>query len=223
MTITEQLLALQDLDYKAFQAKLMPTIAPETIIGVRTPLLRELAKRLKGTPEAEVFLKQLPHQYYEENNLHAFLIEGLKDFGTCIHVLDRFLPFVDNWATCDSMNPKVLKKQPEALEKQIRLWMDSKETYTVRFGIKMLMSHFLDEHFSPVYLEQVASVKSDEYYVKMMVAWYFATALSKQYDATLPFIEQHRLEPWTHRKAIQKAIESYRITDEQKQYLRNLK
>ena len=168
-------------------------------------------------------MKILPHKYYEENNLHGFLIETMKDYNQVIAALDAFLPYVDNWATCDLMSPKIFKKHLPELREQIQVWMASSHTYTIRFGIEMLMSFYLDEQFQPEYLDWVADVQSEEYYVNMMIAWYFATALAKQYDAALPYIQQHRLEPWTHNKAIQKAIESYRITDEQKDYLRSLK
>jgi 3-methyladenine DNA glycosylase AlkD len=230
-TISDRLFELQDLKYRDFQCKLMPTVNPETVIGVRTPELRKLAKEFAkepgNTPRAETpameFLKILPHNYYEENNLHGFLIEQIKDYDTCIAALDAFLPYVDNWATCDLMTPKVFKKHlPELLEK-IKEWLASGRTYTIRFAIEMLMSFYLDEQFKPEYLELVAGVRSQEYYVNMMIAWYFATALAKQYSASLPIIEQHRLDTWANNKAIQKAIESYRITDEQKAYLRTLK
>jgi 3-methyladenine DNA glycosylase AlkD len=223
-TIQSRLFHLQDLNYRSFQCKLMPTVAPESVIGVRTPELRKMAKELSGTDEANVFLKILPHKYYEENNLHAFLIALMKDYDQVIDSLDKFLPYVDNWATCDMTSPKAFKRHlpPELLGK-IREWLKSGHTYTIRFGIEMLMSLYLDEFFQPEYPEMVAAVKSEEYYVKMMIAWNFATALAKQYDAVLPFLEQCRLEKWTHNKAIQKAIESYRITEEQKAYLRSLK
>lgn len=222
--IQSRLFGLQDLNYRCFQCKLMPTVAPESVIGVRTPELRKIAKELSGTAEANEFLKILPHKYYEENNLHGFLIALMTDYNQIIESLDKFLPYVDNWATCDMMCPKVFKKHlpPELLEK-IREWLKSSHTYTIRFAIEMLMDFYLNDLFLPEYPEMVAAVKSEEYYVNMMIAWYFATALAKQYDAVLPFLEQHRLEPWTHNKAIQKAIESYRITDEQKAYLRTLK
>lgn len=221
--VQEQLFALQDLKYRDFQCKLMPTVPTETVIGIRTPELRKYAKTFSKTPEAAEFLKILPHQYYEENNLHGFLIESMRDYGQVIAALDAFLPYVDNWATCDLMRPKVFQKHlPELLE-EIRRWMASDRTYTIRFGMEMLMTFYLDEAFRPEYLDWVAEVRSQEYYVNMMIAWYFATALAKQYGAVLPYIENHRLEPWTHNKAIQKAIESYRITEEQKMYLRTLK
>ena len=222
-TITERLLALQDINYKQFHSRLMPTVNPERIIGVRTPELRKLTKQLAGTQEADAFLKQLPHHYYEENNLHGFLIETIKDFDSCIEALNIFLPYVDNWATCDMMAPKVLKKDLPGLYEWIQRWISSGETYTIRFGVNMLMKYYLDEAFLPEYPVLVASIQSEEYYVKMVVAWYFATALAKQYEAVLPYLEERRLEIWTHNKTIQKAVESYRITKEQKEYLRTLR
>lgn len=221
--IRARLFELQDLKYRDFQCKLMPTVSPETVIGVRTPDMRKLAKELSKTPEAMEFFKTLPHKYYEENNLHGFLIETIKDYDRAIEAIDTFLPYVDNWATCDLMSPKVFKKHLPELYEKIREWLKSGLTYTVRFGIEMLMSFYLDEHFQPETLELVAGVKSSEYYVNMMIAWYFATALAKQYDVALPYIQEQRLDKWTHNKTIQKAIESYRITDEQKAYLRKLK
>ena len=219
MTIQEQLLSMRDDTYRAFHCRLMPTIAPERVIGVRVPLLRQFAKQLRNTPQAAAFMAQLPHHYYEENNLHAFLLEQLRDFDECIAALDKFLPYVDNWATCDSMSPNVFKKCHEQLLPHLHRWIASKETYTIRFAIEMFMNLFLDDHFDPSYLDTVAAVASEEYYVRMMVAWYFATALAKQYDATLPILEQRRLAPWIHRKTIQKACESHRLTPEQKAYL----
>lgn len=222
-SITEQLFALQDLEYKKFHSKLMPTVHPDVIIGVRTPDLRKLAKTLKGTPEAERFLTELPHQYYEENNLHGFLLESIKEFDACVTTLNAFLPYVDNWATCDMMSPKALKKDLPKLYEWVKIWMASKETYTVRFGVNMLMKYYLEEEFRPEYPELVASIRSEEYYIKMVVAWYFATALAKQYEAVLPYLLEHRLDAWTHNKTIQKAVESYRITSEQKAFLKTLK
>ncbi len=220
--ITECLFAMQDTEYRGFQCKLMPTVDADTVIGVRTPQLRLFAKQLSAEA-AERFLSELPHKYYEENNLHGFLIEKIKDYDACIAELNRFLPYVNNWATCDMMTPKVLKKHlPELLE-QIRIWISSRETYTVRFAIKMLMSFYLDEHFKQEYIDLVLSVKSDEYYIKMMIAWYVATALAKQYDAVLPYIENSLPDKWVHNKAIQKAVESYRISEEQKEYLKKFK
>ena len=222
-TVQARLFAMQDLPYRDFQCKLMPTVAAETVIGVRTPELRKFARAFAKTPEAADFLAILPHQYYEENNLHGFLIESMKDFDRAIAALDAFLPYVDNWATCDLMRPKVFRKHLPELLGPIRRWLASGETYTVRFGMEMLMAFYLDEAFRPDYLNWVAGVESGEYYVNMMAAWYFATALAKQYDAALPYIQERRLAPWTHNKAIQKAIESYRITDDRKAYLRTLK
>lgn len=221
--IKSKLFELQDLEYKAFHSRLMPTISPETIIGVRTPALRKFAREIAKYDVVEDFLADLPHAFYEENNLHGFLIEGMKDFDTCLAEVDRFLPYVDNWATCDMMRPKVFKRNPKALLLKIREWLASDKTYTVRYGIGMLMTYFLDEYFDVKYVDEVAAVESEEYYVKMMVAWYFATALAKQWDAVIPYIENRKLEKWAHNKAIQKAIESYRITPLQKEYLRNLK
>ncbi len=221
--IQQQLLALQDLAYKEFHCKLMPTVNPNKVIGVRTPALRKLSKELWGTPKATEFLNSLPHKYYEEDNLHGFFIEKMKDYEEAIAALNAFLPYIDNWATCDLMSPKIFKKHLPDLLEQVKIWMASNHTYTVRFGIKMLLNFYLDEAFSTEYLDMVAAVQSEEYYVKMMVAWYFATALAKQYDATLPYIEKKRLETWIHNKTIQKAVESYRITKEQKDYLKTLK
>ena len=214
---------MQDLKYKDFQAKLMPTVEKERIIGVRTPLLRAFAKNLSKTGAVSVFLKSLPHKYYEEDNLHAFLIEEIKDYSECIRELNNFLPYVNNWATCDSMTPKVLKKNKEKLLAQIYIWLKSNKIYTVRFAIKCLMTHFLDDDFNEEYLETVSKIKSDEYYIKMMIAWYFATALAKQYESTVKYIENEKLEFWIHNKTIQKAIESFRIPDEKKSYLKTLR
>lgn len=221
--LREKLFALQDLKYREFNSKLMPTVDPETVIGVRTPDLRRISKEFAKTPEATEFMKCLPHEYYEENNVHGFIIETIKDYDEAIAQLEIFLPYIDNWATCDLISPKVFKKHLTELLEKIKEWTKSGETYTVRFGIEMLMSHYLDAEFKAEYLEIPASVKSDEYYVNMMIAWYFATALAKQYDAALPYIENARLDKWTHNKAIQKAVESYRITSEQKAYLKTLK
>ena len=222
--VQKELFDMQDEGYRAFHSKLIPNIDPARIIGVRTPQLRSYAKQFGKRPEAAVFLQQLPHTYYEENNLHAFLIEQIKDYDTCVAEWNRFLPYVDNWATCDMPSPKVFKKHLQELLPQIRTWMDSGETYTVRFGIGMLMRLYLEpETFSTEYLQWVADVRSEEYYVNMMVAWYFATALAKQWEATAPYIEERRLTQWCHNKSIQKAVESNRITPEQKNYLRGLR
>lgn len=221
--IQQQLFALQDEKYRDFNAALMPTVPKETVIGVRTPAIRGLAKELKGTAQAEEFMKTLPHEYYEENNLHAALIEHIKDIDACLEALERFLPYVDNWATCDIMRPKALAKNKEKLMERILVWLRSEHTYTVRFAMGMLMSHFLDEDFREEYLALVAAVRSEEYYIRMMQAWYFATALAKQYEAALPYIQQRRLDPWVHNKSIQKARESFRVSDERKEYLKTLK
>ena len=221
--IREQLLCNQDFFYKEFQCKLMPTVNRDTVLGVRTPILRKLAKEFGNREESTAFLKELPHAYYEENNVHACLIEALQDYDACVEALDAFLPCVDNWATCDMMTPRVLGKHKTKLLSEIARWMASEHTYAIRFGIKMLMTFYLDEDFLPAYLERVAAVRSDEYYVNMMIAWYFATALAKQWEATVPYIEQRRLPLWVHQKTIQKAVESYRISEEQKAYLRTLR
>lgn len=223
MSITEELFKLQDLGYRDFQARLMPTIDKDTIIGVRTPVLRKLAKQFAPTDEAKEFIEHLPHKYYEENNLHAFIISQTKDFDEAISQTNRFLPYIDNWATCDSFSPKIFKKHTTELLDNVKVWIKSTHTYTCRFGIEMLMSFYLDDLFKPEYAEMVASVRSDEYYVKMMIAWYFATALTKQYDATIGYITGKRLDSWCHNKTIQKAIESFCISDERKAFLKRLK
>ena len=221
--IQDELFALRDLKYKEFQAKLIPTRDPDSIIGVRTPQLRKYAKELAKREDVFDFLNALPHPYFDENQLHAFIVSEIKDYGRCMEEVRKFLPYVDNWATCDQMSPKVFKKHKPELLDQIREWIKSDKTYTIRFGIGMLMELFLDEDYDTIYPEMVAKIRSEEYYVNMMIAWYFATALAKQYDTVLPFIEERRLAVWTHNKAIQKSVESYRITDEQKDYLKSLK
>ncbi len=221
--IVAELFRMQDRNYAAMQARIIPTMEPERIIGVRTPDLRAFARALSGDEGAEAFLAALPHPYFDEMQLHAFMISLEKDFDKCLAEVEAFLPYIDNWATCDQLSPKAFKKEPEKLLPYLRTWLRSERTYTVRFAIGMLMQHFLDERFRPEYAELVASVRSEEYYVRMMVAWYFATALAKQYEASLPYLEEKRLEPWTHNKAIQKSTESYRLTEEQKRYLRTLK
>ncbi len=221
--IRAELNRLQDLKYRDLQIQIIPTVKPESIIGVRTPELRKLAKQFSASEEIGIFLNDLPHAYFDENQLHAFIISGMKNYAECLQALNRFLPFVDNWATCDQMSPRVFRKHRPELLQEIREWIGSPLPYTIRFGIGMLMEHYLEEDFDPAYPEAVASVRSEEYYVNMMIAWYFATALAKQYDAVLPYIENRRLDDWTHNKAIQKAIESYRITPEQKAYLKALK
>ena len=221
--IRARLFSLQDTAYRDFQVKLIPGMDAQKEIGVRTPELRKLAKELAKREDIREFLNDLPHQYFDENQLHAFILSGEKDFEKCMEDLERFLPYVDNWATCDQTSPKVFRKHRKELLDAIRRWIESDHPYTVRFAIKMLMEHFLDEDFDPAYPEMVAEVRSEEYYIRMMIAWYFATALAKQYEAVLPYLEQKKLDVWTHNKTIQKAVESYRITDKQKEYLKSLK
>ena len=221
--VQTRLFELQDLKYRDFHAKLMPTVNKEKIIGVRTPALRVFAKKYGKTDEAKEYLQILPHQYYEENNLHGLLIEQIKDYDTCLEELERFLPYIDNWATCDMLAVKVVKNHLDTFIDEVYRWMESDHAYTIRFGISMLMRYYLEDAFQMEYPEKVAQIRSEEYYVKMMRAWHFATALAKQYDKILPFIEKQKLDVWTHNKTIQKAIESYRITPEQKEYLRGLK
>ena len=221
--IQKKLFEMQDAKYKEFQAKLIPTINADTVIGVRAPEIRKFAKELYKNHDASEFLQSLPHQYYDENNLHGALIELQKDYEQCIDLLNAFLPHVDNWATCDMMAPKVFKKHLPELAEQIKVWMGSGDTYTIRFGVDLLMKYYLDAEFKPEYLEMVAQVKSEEYYLKMVVAWYFATALAKQYDAAVSYIGEQKLDAWTHNKTIQKAVESYRVSAEQKAYLKTLK
>lgn len=221
--IRQYLFTVQDIEYKEFHGKLIPNIEPDTIIGVRIPILRKYAKTLFSSEEAQMFLQDLPHRYYDENSLHGYLIEQTKDFMNCIGQIETFLPYVDNWATCDTMAPKVFKKNKERLLPYIEKWIASEKTYTIRFAVNMLMRFYLDDDFDTRYLDLAAGIQSEEYYVKMVVAWYFATALAKQYAATIPYIEEQKLEKWTHNKTIQKARESYRITTEQKEYLRTLK
>ena len=219
----KSLFSMQDLKYRDFNASLIPTVDKETVIGIRTPILRKFAKEFGKTEDAKAFLSVLPHCYFEENNLHAFLIEQITDYNEVVSALDSFLPYVDNWASCDCMNPKVLGKHPEKLVKKAYEWTADNRTYVKRYGIGILMRYFLDDNFKMEHLDTVSRIRSDEYYVNMMVAWYFATALAKQYESTLPYIEEHRLDTWTHNKAIQKAIESYRISDEIKKYLKTLR
>lgn len=223
--IQNGLLQLQDLGYRDFHAKLMPTIDPKVIIGIRTPILRKYAKELFKNPQIdmEIFIRNLPHTYYEENNLHGLYIDQIKDFDRCVQLLDAFLPYVNNWATCDMMSPKVFAKNKQKLLSRVERWIASDSVYEVRFAIGVYMTHFLEEDFRTEYADRVAAVNSVEYYINMMRAWYFATALAKQYDAILPYLENQCLDQWTHNKTIQKAIESYRILPEQKEYLRSLK
>lgn len=223
MNIRNELFALQDVSYGDFQAKLTPGIPRDLFIGVRVPEARKLAKRLAKEPEVSEFLRELPHTYFEENILHALLISEMQDYDVCIAAVDKFLPYVDNWAVCDILSPKIFKKHKTALLEKIKAWSASRKTYTCRFGIEMLMTHFLDEYFKPEYLEIPASVHSEEYYVQMMIAWFFATALAKQWDTAIQYIEENRLDKQVHNKTIQKARESRRLTPEQKEYLKSLK
>jgi len=221
--IRSELMSLRDDGYRDMQCRILPTVDPGTIIGVRTPDLRRLAKQVAKREDVDQFLQILPHSYFDENQLHAFILSEIRDYRICVDSVSRFLPYIDNWATCDQLSPKVFGRHKAELLPRIREWIADGRTYTVRFGVGMLMQHYLDEAFDPAYPSLVAQIRSDEYYVRMMVAWYFATALAKQYDAVIPFLEQKKLEPWTHNKTIQKAVESYRITAEQKDYLRSLK
>lgn len=223
MKVIEELMKLQDEDYGDFQSKLIPDMPREKLIGVRTPDVRKLAKTYAKAHESQQFLNTLPHNYYEEYVLHGILISEMKDYDQCIAYLENFLPYVDNWAVCDLMNPKPFKNNSDKLLEKIKVWIKSNHTYTCRFAMLMLMKHFLDEDFKTEYLKMPASVHSDEYYVNMMIAWYFATALAKQWDATIPYFEKPVMDKWTHNKAIQKARESYRVTKEQKEYLKTLK
>lgn len=221
--IRKELFKNQDIKYRDFQSKLLPTLNAEDIIGVRTPILRAFAKKLYRENGYSEFLNDLPHKYFDENQLHAFLISEIKDIDLCIKECSRFLPFVDNWATCDQMSPKIFKKHKDRLLAQTKIWLSSEKTYTVRFAVGMLMQYFLDEDFDLEYPKTVSKIRSEEYYVNMMIAWYFATALAKQYESILPFLENQSLDKQTHNKAIGKALESYRISDEQKSYLRTLR
>ena len=220
--IQKRLFSLSDKEYKKFNSSLIPTVDKSKVIGVRTPALRKFAKELKADERRE-FLRALPHEYYEENNLHGYIIEGIQDYDKCIEELEKFLPYIDNWATCDTLSPKVFRKNTDKLLKNIKNWLQSSHVYTVRFGVCMLMKYYLEENFSTEYHDMLIGIQTNEYYVNMVIAWYFATALSKQYEKTLPYVEKKKLPAWTHNKAIQKAVESYRIPPEQKAYLKTLK
>ncbi|MBR5712287.1 MAG: DNA alkylation repair protein [Lachnospiraceae bacterium] len=221
--VRELLMANRDEKYREFQSKLVPNIPADTILGVRTPAMRAIAKKFFGTAEAEEFLAELPHTFYEENLVHFFLIAMIRDFEKCVAAVERFLPYIDCWPVCDQTSPKVFAKHHAELLPLVRKWIASDHVYTSRFGMRMLMNEFLGEDFRPEYLSWVADKQGDDYYLKMMAAWYFATALAKQYDAAVVYIEERRLDPWTHKKAIRKAIESYRVSEEHKQYLRTLR
>ncbi len=223
MEITNKLFELRDEKYAIFSSKLTPNIKKDNVIGVRVPIIRKLAKEYLKNEESKYFLNTLPHKYYDENMLHGLLISEIKDYDECINYLDKFLPYVDNWAVCDIMSPKVFKKNKDKLINKIKTWSKSKNTYTCRFALGMLMSYFLDEDFKREYLEIPASIHSDEYYINMMIAWFYATSLAKQWDSTIPYLENNKLDKWIHNKTIQKAKESYRITQSQKEYLNNLK
>jgi 3-methyladenine DNA glycosylase AlkD len=223
VNLEEILFSHQDLKYRDFITGLIPNIDKETIIGIRTPEIRKISKEFSKQPEVTDFMENLPHRYFEENNIHGFIISSTKDFDNAIDALNKFLPYVDNWATCDGINPVCFKNHPAELLPYIKIWLSSEKTYTIRFAIGMLMRYFLDEDFKPEYLELVSGAQSEEYYVNMMIAWYFATALAKQYESTVAYIEEKRLSKWVHNKTIQKSIESYRITDEEKEYLKTLK
>ena len=221
--IQAELFELQDEKYRDFHSKLIPDMEKENIIGIRTPVLRKYAKQFAKTEDAAAFLQDILHTYYEENNLHMMLITSIKEYDKCLKEIEKFLPYTDNWATCDLLAPKCFAGHKEELLPHIKQWIHSGETYTIRYGIGMLMRLYLDEDFKPEYADLVAGVTSEEYYVNMMIAWYMATALAKQWDAIISYVEEHRFSDWLHRKTIQKAVESYRITDEQKGYLRSLR
>ena len=223
MDIQKELFKMQDTAYRDFHARLMPTIDKELIIGIRTPHLRKFAKEFYKSDEKDAFLQSLPHKYYEENNLHAFLIEKITDFDTALCETEKFLPYIDNWATCDGFLPKVFSKNTNKLLPKIYTWLSSNKPYTIRYAIGLLMKLYLDEHFKAEYLDIVSDIRHEHYYVKMMQAWYFATALAKQYDTAVKYIETNHLDTWTHNKAIQKSVESYRIDKETKEYLKMLK
>lgn len=222
-SLQKQLFELQDLKYRDFHSKLLPGIDKEKIIGIRTPQLRKFAKEFAKTKEADLFLQDLPHTYYEENNLHMMLVSWMKDYGACLKEVRRFLPYIDNWATCDLPLPKCFEKHKTELLPEIQSWIMDTHTYTIRYGIGVLMRLYLDESFLPEFPELVAQVRSEEYYVNMMIAWYMSTALAKQWETIIPYIEQKKLPEWVHRKTIQKAVESYRITPEQKAYLKTFR
>ncbi len=223
MTLYNQLIKVKDDAYRAFQAKLVPNVSPETILGVRTPEMRKIAREIFVSPDREAFLSDLPHRYYEENLIHFFVISMIRDFDACVRAVETFLPYVDCWPVSDQATPKAFAKNHEKLLPYIRKWIASEHVYTARFGIRMLMNEFLGEDFREEYPELVANKKGEDYYLKMMAAWYFATALAKRYDETVSYFEDRRLDEWVHRKAIQKAVESYRVSDEHKEYLKSLR
>lgn len=221
--LQRQLFALQDKEYREFHAKLIPNVDKKVVIGVRVPAIRNIAREIFATAEAEKFLENLPHRYFDENQLHALLLNQIDEYKECLDRVKRFLPYVDNWATCDVLRPKVFAKYHEKLIKEIPVWLRSDKTYTVRFGIEMLLVHFLEDDFQKKYLDRVVNVKNEDYYVRMMQAWFFAEAAVKQYETTLPYFEKCKLTEWTHNKAIQKVQESYRISQEHKNYMKSFK
>ena len=221
--IKEELLKKQDKEYRDFQIKLIPTVKKESMIGVRTPIIKAYAKELYSRDDIDVFLNDLPHQYFDENQLHAFIISNIKDYDKCINEVNKFLPYIDNWATCDQLSPTIFKKNKDKLLKEIDKWLEDKHIYTRRFAIELLMSHYLDESFDINYANYISDIKSDEYYLKMMIAWYFSFALVKKYDEVIGIIEAKKMDKWVQNKTIQKAVESYRITDDKKAYLKTLK
>ncbi len=223
VNMKELLFKYQDLKYKEFHLKLMPGINDDRVIGVRVPQIKRIASQIQGTEKAKEFLCCLPHEYYEENNIHCCLISSIKDFDSCLLEVERFLPYINNWATCDILRPKALKQEPQKLMDKILLWLKSDKEYTVRFAIEMLMVNYLDKYFSEDHLYLVASIRSEKYYINMMIAWYFAEALCKQYDYAIKILERKKLSVWCHNKTIQKAIDSFRITKETKEYLRSLR
>ena len=223
MEILEELFKLQDKEYAEFQSKLTPSVDKSKFIGVRVPEVRKLAKLYFKDENSKEFLNTLPHKYYDENMVHGLLISEIKDYEECIREVDKFLPYVDNWAVCDIMSPKIFKKNKDKLIEKIKIWSKSKDVYTCRFGIEMLMRNYLDKDFKSEYLNIPSTIVSDEYYINMMIAWFYATALAKHWNDSIKYIENKKLTKWVHNKTIQKARESYRITDEQKEYLKNLK
>ena len=222
-TILSLLFSKANPQYRSFQAPLIPNIDKDLFIGVRTPELRKMAKEIGDTPEGKSFIETLPHHYFDENQLHSFIISNIKDYQICLKEVERFLPYIDNWATCDQLSPKVFNKHKDELIIEIKKWLKSKHLYTQRFAIGMLLGLYLDDAFKEEYLKLVSNIKSEEYYLNMMIAWYFSTALVKQYDKTIKYLEEKKLSPWVHNKTIQKAAESYRINEEQKNYLKSLK
>ena len=221
--IIDKLFTYKDEKYKEFTSKLIPNISINKIIGIRIPILRSLAKELYKNNEYQRFLSSLPNHYPEENLLHGSIISLFKDYDTCIEEIERFLPYIDNWSVSDTISPKIFNKNKDKLLNKIKEWCASSKTYTIRFGVLMLMQFYLDEDFKKEYLAIPLRIKSDEYYVNMMIAWFYATALAKQYDEAVKIIEKHELDPWVHNKTIQKAKESYRVSNEHKNYLDKLK